>query len=388
MLNLDDVARPVESEPEPSLFAFPSLAPPTVAELDELTLTPRCLVHGLLFADLRLRIAPGGVGKTTLALYEGMMLALGRPVWGFEPIAPANTLIVTREDPRSILLARLRELMNAAGLTYSECTEVLQRVRVLDLSSLNFRLCAVVGDVVLPNRPGIDELLLHLHRSGFRPDWLIFDPAVSLGVGEARVNDGEQGLIEAGRLLRNELGACVEFIHHSGKANARDGTLDQYSGRGGSAFSDGARMVAVLQPVNPETWLKDVGIPLVDGESGLIMALPKTSYSPPIQPIYIRRRGWTFELVNACPVTPERSQEAASEQVLQFIRHEAAQGRRYSQRDLSDVRDQLGLSKNAIAAACAHLRADGLLVDVGQSGKKTHLEPVPDPSGQVGDFHG
>lgn len=385
LVDIDTIAQPLSPQ---RLFDFPSLAPPSLADLDELSLTPRAIVPGLLFADLRLRIAPGGVGKTTLALFEAMQLALRRPLWGHWPAAPGNTVIVSREDPRGILLARLRELMTHAELSDTERAEVLQRVRILDLSSLNFRLAAVVDDVVLPNRPAIDDLLQHVTASGWVPDWMIFDPAVSLGVGETRVNDSEQGLIEAGRQIRNELNCCVEFIHHSGKQNARESTLDQYSGRGGSAFADGARMVAVLQPQSREAWQQATGQPLGEAEAGLVMALAKTSYSPPCDPLYIRRNGWHFEQVGACPMSPERSQAAADEQVLQFLTYEASQGRRYSQRDLYDMRSQLGLTRNEIAASCGRLRASGRACVSGLPGKKTHLEPVPPGPGQVGEFRG
>ncbi len=385
LVDIESIAQQVAPK---RLFDLPSLAPPALADLEELSLTPRAIVPGLLFADLRLRIAPGGVGKTTLALFEAMQLALRRPLWGHWPAVPGNTVIISREDPRGILLARLRELMRHAGLSDSERAEVLQRVRILDLSSLDFRLAAVVGDVVLPNRLAIEELLQHVTADGWMPDWMIFDPAISLGVGETRVNDSEQGLIEAGRLIRNELNCCVEFIHHSGKQNARESTLDQYSGRGGSAFADGARMVAVLQPQSRDAWQQATGQALGDTETGLVMALAKTSYSPPCDPLYIRRDGWRFEQVSICPMSPERRQAAADEQVMQFLQHEASQGRHYSQKDLGDMRDQLGMTRNEIVAACARLRAAGRAHVVGQNGKKTYLEPFPPSAGRVGDFEG
>ena len=93
---------------------------------------------------------------------------------------------------------------------------------------------------------------------------------MSFGVGESRVNDAEQGLIEAFRIIRNQLDCCVEGIHHTGKANARDKSTDQYSGRGGSALADGARMVAVLYTLTPSEWLQATGTSLGADESGLV----------------------------------------------------------------------------------------------------------------------
>src|SRR5206468_5838994 len=104
--------------------------------------------------------------------------------------------------------------------------------------------------------------------------------AISFGVGEARVNDAEQGLIEVARRIRRELGCCVRYVHHSGKANAHEKMLDQYAGRGGSTMADGACMVAVLQPLSGEEWAKLAGVPLLDGETGMVLARPKLSLQP------------------------------------------------------------------------------------------------------------
>jgi len=48
-------------------------------------------------------------------------------------------------------------------------------------------------------------------------------------------------MMSAGRKISKELGCCTAFVHHVGKQAGRDKTLDQYSGRGGSAFADNSR---------------------------------------------------------------------------------------------------------------------------------------------------
>lgn len=40
--------------------------------------TPRVTLDSLLYADVRTRISAGGTGKTTVALFEAVTLALGR----------------------------------------------------------------------------------------------------------------------------------------------------------------------------------------------------------------------------------------------------------------------------------------------------------------------
>lgn len=352
-----------------------AMAQLTREEMLSAKLTPRVIVPGLLYADVRTRISAGGTGKTTAALYEAAILALGRDIWGKRPEYPCRTAIVTREDGRGILLARLREIMRAMRLSPREEDHVLAAIRIVDLSGAAFRLSEVVGDVVYPHGANLETLISHLRD--WRPDWVIFDPLVSFGVGESRVNDAEQGLIEAFRIIRNELDCCVEGIHHTGKANARDKSLDQYSGRGGSALSDGCRMVAVMQPLEAHEWVKMTGTPLGDDETGIVLALPKLSYAKPQEPVYIRRNGYHFAAVEPVDRTPEQQHRQADETILMFLRDEYAAGRQYSQKDIESMKDDLRMTRGGIRGALVRLKAGGRIVYheiLGKSG--SHYQPL------------
>lgn len=352
-----------------------ALVPITPDELDRARLTPRVILRDLLYADVRIRISAGGTGKTTLALFEAVTLALCRPLYGRQPDRACRAVIVTREDSREILVARLREIMKAMDLEPDEIRTALGRIVVIDKSGESFRLSQVIADVVVPSHVTLAELIDALAE--WAPDWIIFDPLVSFGVGEQRVNDAEQGLIEAFRILRNRLDCCVEGIHHSGKANAREKTLDQYSGRGGSALSDGARMVTVMQPLAPDEWLKETGTRLADGESGIVMALPKLSYSKPQESIFIRRRGYAFAWECVQKVTPEQRARETAQQVFRFIQSEYQQGRKYSTKDLGDSACTMQLTRAEVRAAAIALKVSGRVIYHHVNGKPgSHYEPV------------
>lgn len=351
------------------------LRPITAEELSTARTNPGALVQHLIYRCVRGRIAAGGVGKTTLALYEAATLALGRDLWGHATPGPVKTAIVTREDDRELLVGRLGEVLNAAMLTDAERSDVLERLRILDLSAKPFRLCTIENDMVTPDQIALDWLVGVLQD--FAPDWVIFDPMVSFGVGEARVNDAEQGLIDAARIIKARLGCCVEYIHHSGKANARDKALDQYAGRGGSALPDGSRMVAVLQPLDAAEWLKETGSPLLPDESGLVMALPKLSYAPPQSPIYIRRRGYAFHHQRATPTNPAESAERRIDALWQFMCEEYDAARRHTGNTLEACTEALGMSRQQVRDAVATLKTRGRIV---MSGRPTapgaHFMPV------------
>lgn len=351
------------------------LTPITLDELHRAQLSPREILPHMLYADVRTRLAAGGIGKTTVATFEAVTLALGRELWGRMPERPMRTVIVTREDGREILVARMREIAYSMRLGADELDQVLQNVQIIDLTSFPFRLSRVVEDVVYPHSENIDQLTSRLQA--WAPDWIIFDPLVSFGVGESRVNDAEQGLIEAFRILRNRLDCCIEGIHHTGKVSAQEKRLDQYAGRGGSALSDGCRMVCVMQPLTPAEWHTATGTKLDAGESGIVMALPKLSYSRSQEPVFIRRTGYRFTMETPNRRTPEQAAEAIANQVEQFIRYEYEQGRRYSTADLENSRDRMSLSRPELRAAITALKVSGRVIYHHINGKAgSHYEPV------------
>jgi hypothetical protein len=347
----------------------------TPSELEAAELSPRCIVPNLLYADVRTRIAAGGVGKTTLAIYEAVRLSLAKPVWGKQPAQAVRTCLVTREDRRSILVARLREITKAQSLTERETARVLENVTILDLTGESFRLSAINTDVVTPHGDNVKALCESL--APWRPDWVIFDPLVSFGVGESRVNDAEQGLIEAFRIIRNELDCCVEGVHHSGKANAREKTTDQYSGRGGSALSDGSRIVAVIQPLDANEWRQQTGTRLEEGETGLVMALPKLSYCKPQEPLFIRRDGFHFSLEMASQASPTQEVQVTARMVLDFISAEWLLGRKYAKGDIESQGARLRLTRVQIREALSELIVSGQVMYHAIKGKSgSHYEPI------------
>lgn len=373
-----------KNSPAPASSPAPApdfeLLPITPEELSAARLNPRVILPYLLYADVRIRVSAGGTGKTTLALYEAICLALGRELWGRTPERPVRTAIVTREDTREILVARAREIMSALGLDAEAVAHVLRHVAIMDLSHIGFRISTVNNDVVTPDTEALGRLMGWLRP--FRPDWIIMDPMVSFGVGEQRVNDAEQGLIEAMRILRNEFDCCVEGIHHSGKANAREKTVDQYSGRGGSALADGARMVCVMQPMEPGEWAEATGTELQAGESGLLMALPKLSYARAQGTIYVRRARYSFTQVGPAPTAAQVERIATDDAtVYRAIKQAWLKNVPLSLQDLKGNFKVLfcgEMTRDAVLEAAGRLTRDGRVLQSGGGGRgnRVVLEPV------------
>lgn len=214
-------------------------------EMASARITPKCVVEHYIYADVALFPAPGGTGKTTLAVWESVHITLGRPLYGLQVCTPGAVVFITAEDGRELLAARLREVMAQMDLSDQDRATVRAGIGIWDCTGLVCRLAELdrQGNVVLT---GLADAIVERFKDP-SPVMVVFDPCISFGAGERLINDNEQALILAARRIVRGLGCCVRLICHTGKQNARDGSIDQYSARGGSALADGARMVTVLR---------------------------------------------------------------------------------------------------------------------------------------------
>ncbi len=292
------------------------IQPFSEVEANGAELQPRVLVENYLFADLRNLIAAGGVGKTSMLLHEAVCGALGRPIWGNAVPKPFTTVFVTKEDSREILLARLREIMRTMDLSAADRHAVYKHVFAVDLCGTAYKLAHIIGGHVEAHTENLDTLIEHCKPVA--PDRIIFDPLVSFTAGESRVNEAEQGVVEAARYLMRKLpNIAVDIVHHTGKMNARLGAMDQYAGRNGSALPDGSRMVAVMVACSADSFSDGTGYLLDEhaGEKGLRLGFPKMSYAAQPADTYILRRGFHFQYV--APVSDEQRAQ------MQKVRKEA-----------------------------------------------------------------
>jgi|CXWL01.1.fsa_nt_gi RecA-family ATPase len=367
-------ALPVGARPITGAFPSPQII--SALEWHSARSTPDCIVENLLFADVAVFIAPGGMGKTTLKLFEAIHIVLGLSLYGLTVHKSGAVVIITSEDSRAMLVARLRSIATSMILSPEQIAIVMQRILIVDVSGNGFKLTEVRGDVVRPSA-GVDEIIETCRN--INPVLIVIDPAVSFGVGESRVNDAEQGLIEAARKLRSALNCCVQFIHHSGKQNARDKAVDQYAGRGGSAFADGARMVHVLQSLTPDEWRTETGTELLIGETGLRLARPKMSYCAPVGDILIRRAGYGFTHVVRVTSSKHAQLDTAANRLWELLVEELAAGRYHSRNSIQSL--DTGLKRADLRASIDWLIASNRIEsrdvpNAGKNGRRDYLHPI------------
>ena len=340
----------------------PKLEPPsrerlviTEEELSRAELTPKCIVESHLYADLAQRVAPGGTGKTTLTLWEAVHIVLGIDLYGCKVVTPGWVLIITAEDRRERLVARLRLIMDAMELSPVQRAKVLRGVLPWDVTGEQAKLVQEMdGNLMLTKLP--DQII---EAYADDPPVLVeIDPLISFGAAEQRVNDNEQALVSAARRIVNGLDCCVRFTHHTGKANAREKSVDQYAGRGGSALPDGSRMTIVLQtwspndpgPKPPET------LDISQTSSVTIYARPKLSYCPPNLPLlWIKREGYEFTWVADQQRPPEVARKERADQLVRFLRSELRAQRYHTKNSVREETIALGMSQRQIRESVEEL---------------------------------
>lgn len=377
---------PTDSPAEPKAtprFTLPTFSGCTEDELVNAKLHPKCIAENLYYADVGALFAPGGVGKTTLKLYESICIALGRNLWGYPVINPGKTIIMTAEDSRDLILARMREIMNAMNLTPNERNFVRSQIMIIDVSGDIQRLAEsdTANNLVITS---LADSIVEQYRNDHIAQF-IFDPAIRFGPGERYINDGEDMIIIACRRIVKGLNCLVQIIHHTGKQNARNGTLDQYSGRGGSAFSDGCRMVTVLSN-NGDMKNPPEGFELLPGDSGFVMARPKLSYCKPQPNIWIRRHGWEFDYFVEEVKSSDEILSRNMERIAAFLRDELHHGRKYTRNTLesTSIKD-LKLSRQELRSAldslsvCGRMTERDLPDDERQGGRKGYLVILTSP---------
>ncbi len=118
------------------------------------------VVDRWFYVDVGAFIAPGGTGKTTLLLFQLIHIVLGLDLFGYEVRAPGPVVLLTAEDSRETLVARLRFMCHELGLSEEQIQEVRESVIITDVSGMGIKLTTVEKDVVMPSKQ-LDRLIVH-----------------------------------------------------------------------------------------------------------------------------------------------------------------------------------------------------------------------------------
>ena len=244
----------VEAQPLEPVASLPTRI---AATIDVRQIPPRdwLLPNVSLTRYVRILVAPGGVGKSTLATLEAVSLATGQKLTHSAPTRPTNTLVYNAEDPLDEIEMRVAAVASHANIPIDQLT----RLHLLSGRDVKFRLLKTDnrGNHRI-NTQAIQTIKDYI--TTHRIEALYLDPFVRTHDAPENDNMAIDKVAEILTDLAHEQMVAISVVHHSRKLNATTGQGDQDTARGASSLMSAARIAHTLS-VMDEKDAKRFGIP-------------------------------------------------------------------------------------------------------------------------------
>ena len=240
--------------------AVPGFLPPEPKKLmatafawtDPKTIPPRKYLYGghLIRKFCSAKFAPGGVGKSILALTEAIAMATGRALLGIAPRQRCRVWYWNGEDPLEETQRRIAAICLHFGVAKEELEGWLfidsGREQEIILAVQNPKTGTTIAEPVVKSL--IDTMLDN------EIDVLIIDPFVS----SHRVTENDTMAMEMvakqWTKIADETDTAIELIHHTRKTGGAEATVED--GRGAVAVLAAVRSAQVLNKMTPDEGVK------------------------------------------------------------------------------------------------------------------------------------
>lgn len=223
---------------------------------------PREWIYGRHYIRkyLSATVAPGGLGKSSLALAEALEMVTGRRALTGKPDVDQTYRVLywCGEDPMDELDRRMAAACLHYGVTRDEIADRLYLVSGRDSP---LRIAEGGRDGLVLNKAAIQSLKDTIKAE--RLDVVMVDPFVTMHTIEEKDNTGINAIMDVFRQIADECNCAIELIHHTRKTNSSEGKDTEMSAddaRGASALVSAARSVRVLQAMSKDTAAK-AGVP-------------------------------------------------------------------------------------------------------------------------------
>ncbi|WPZ21681.1 AAA family ATPase [Sulfitobacter faviae] len=260
---------------------------------DPNSLPRRPWVYGrhLLRKQVAVTVAPGGVGKSSLTIVEGLAMVSERELLGEWTAKGLNVWLYNLEDPRDEMNLRITAAMQHHDVQPDEVEG-----RLFVDTGRERELCTAVqsreGVVIV--KPAIEALAREINDR--RIDVMVVDPFVSSHQAGENDNVAIDLIAKEWARLADRCNCAIELVHHTRKTNGVEATSED--SRGGSALLAAARSGRVLNrmtadereqagiqpddlttyftvtrdksnlaPVGKRTWRRVASVELANGES-------------------------------------------------------------------------------------------------------------------------
>ncbi|WP_286159040.1 AAA family ATPase [Methylobacterium sp. Leaf456] len=190
-------------------------------------------------------VAPGGVGKSSLAIVEALAMTSGQGLLGELPSSVSKVWYWNGEDP----MEELQRRVMATALHHQLAREDIEgHLFVNSGRDTEMVLAEQTRAGITIAVPVVEAVKATIRENGI--DVVIIDPFVS----SHRVSENDNGAIDRVAKLwariADETGCAVELIHHARKTNGAEVTMED--GRGAVALLAAARSGRILNVMSPE----------------------------------------------------------------------------------------------------------------------------------------
>lgn len=240
--------------PGPDPDAMPKQAGPVIRATpyrwrDPATIPAREWLYGrhLIRRFLSTTVAPGAVGKSSLALVEAIAMVTGRPLLGVPTPRCLRVWYVNLEDPLEEIERRVAAILLHYGI---ERGEIEGRLFLDSGRTSEIVIATTTKDGAKVAEPVVEGLVATI--TGNRIDVAMVDPFVS----SHRVTENDNAAVDLVAKAWNrvaERGGCaIDLVHHVRKGQGGNGEFTVEDGRGAGALLAAARSARVLNPMTKE----------------------------------------------------------------------------------------------------------------------------------------
>ena len=190
-------------------------------------------------------VAPGGTGKSSLALALGISVASNNDILQLSVRQQANVLVINNEDSYDELRRRIAGITTQFGINPISLKDRLfyesgyeKKYMLSEMSDSGQKETAFASDLIkymLEKEIGL----------------LIVDPFVSTHNAPENDNTAMDQVMSIYRKIAAKTGAAITLIHHTRKQDTKGSSAGNADiARGASAFKDAVRVVATLTPMS------------------------------------------------------------------------------------------------------------------------------------------
>jgi hypothetical protein len=194
-------------------------------------------------------IAPGGRGKSTLVIIEGICIATGKPLLSITVDEPCKVWLWNGEEPYDELKRRVHAVCAHYGLDPYEVAKTFHFTSGLDQFPIKIVTATGKRGGLIVNQKLIAEISTYIRQHDIGV--MIVDPFISCHAVPENDNNAIDTVAKTLARMASETGSNVEVAHHTRKAARGDnGATEASDARGADALIAAVRCTRVLNAMS------------------------------------------------------------------------------------------------------------------------------------------